>query len=151
PFDAARSYELYQALLAPFANLTRDKHLLIVPAGPLTSLPFHVLITEPPAASRMAAYRELRWLVLKQALSVLPSVGSLHTLRKLTPSQATEPYIAFGNPLLVGARGTDRRAWTKQTCKPETARIVEGRGNSRGGVSLRSINLAQLRAQAPLP
>ena len=30
------------------ADLIKDKHLLIVPSGPLTQLPFHVLVTEKP-------------------------------------------------------------------------------------------------------
>ncbi len=29
-------------------DLIRDKHLLIVPSGPLTQLPFQVLVTEKP-------------------------------------------------------------------------------------------------------
>jgi CHAT domain-containing protein len=40
PFDLNKSHELYQALLAPFADLTDGKHLIIVPSRPLTSLPF---------------------------------------------------------------------------------------------------------------
>src|SRR5439155_5538112 len=48
PFDLASAYELYQALLAPFAELTLGKHLIIVPSGALTSLPFQVLVTEKP-------------------------------------------------------------------------------------------------------
>ena len=39
PFDLVKSRELYQALLAPFADLTNGRHLIIVPSGPLTSLP----------------------------------------------------------------------------------------------------------------
>jgi CHAT domain-containing protein len=46
PFDLARAHELYKALLGSVEDLIKDKHLLIVPSGPLTSLPFHVLVTE---------------------------------------------------------------------------------------------------------
>ena len=58
PFDLARAYELYQALFAPFAEVTKGKHLIIVPSGPLTSLPFQVLVTEKPdpALTGMARY-----------------------------------------------------------------------------------------------
>jgi hypothetical protein len=93
PFDLARAHELYAALLAPFADLTRGKHLFIVPSGALSSLPLHVLVTAKPdpALTGMAAYRQAAWLVLTQPVTVLPSVGSLQALRKLGASQAQEP------------------------------------------------------------
>ena len=93
------AHELHQALLAPFADLTSGKSLIIVASGPLTSLPFHVLVTETP---REVSFQNAAWLALKQPVTVLPSVGSLQALRKLPPSNAKEPYIAFGNPLLDG-------------------------------------------------
>jgi CHAT domain-containing protein len=154
PFDVAKSHELYEALLAPFADLTNGKHLIIVPSGPLTSLPFHVLVTKSPDATLagMARYQQAAWLVLQQSVTVLPSVGSLQALRQLPPSQAREPYIAFGNPLLLGASGNDKRAWGKQRCaQPGAARMAQAGGNARHGVSLRAMNLAELRAQEPLP
>jgi CHAT domain-containing protein len=154
PFDLARAYELYQALLLPFADLTKGKQLVIVPSGPLTTLPFHVLVTQPPdpTLTGMARYRQATWLALQQPVTVLPSVGSLQALRKLGPSQATEPYIAFGNPLLLGASGRDRRAWDKQNCaRPATTRLAQARPVDQRGVSLRAIDIAELRTQEPLP
>jgi hypothetical protein len=50
-FDLASAQELYAALLGPVESLVQDKkHLMIVPSGPLTSLPFHLLVTEKPAS-----------------------------------------------------------------------------------------------------
>jgi CHAT domain-containing protein/Tfp pilus assembly protein PilF len=151
PFDLARAHDLYQALLAPFGDLTKDKHLIIVPSGPLTTLPFHALITAPPdpALPGMVRYRQAAWLALQQPITVLPSVGSLQVLRRIGPSQAKEPYIAFGNPLLVGPDGNDMRAWAKQQCTRAPARKHEAL--PIGSVSLRAIDLAELRLQAPLP
>jgi len=154
PFDASRAYELYQALLAPFSDLTKGKQLIIVPSGPLTSLPFHVLVTDKPDAALkgMARYQKAAWLALQQPVTVLPSVGSLQALRKLGPSQAAEPYIAFGNPLLAGPSGSDKRAWDKQTCRnAKTTRVAQVSGMVRGAVGLRALDLAQLRKQEPLP
>ena len=37
----------------------------------------------------------------QQPVTVLPSVGRLQALRKLSRSRAAQPYNAFGNPLLV--------------------------------------------------
>jgi CHAT domain-containing protein len=155
PFDLAGAHELYQALLAPFADLTRGKQLIIVPSGPLTSLPFQVLITMAPdaALAGMARYRGAAWLALQQPVTVLPSVGSLQALRKLGPSQAAEPYIAFGNPLLLGASGSDRRAWDKQTCRQpvKPTQVAEAKAIAHRGVALRAIDLGELRMQDPLP
>jgi CHAT domain-containing protein/Tfp pilus assembly protein PilF len=46
PFDIARAHDLYQTLFGPIKDMIKDKHLLIVPSGPLTSLPFNVLVTD---------------------------------------------------------------------------------------------------------
>ena len=42
PFDPGMAHELYEALFGQVEDLIRGKRLLIVPSGPLTSLPFHV-------------------------------------------------------------------------------------------------------------
>jgi CHAT domain-containing protein len=106
PFSFAIAHELYQALLAPVADLIKGKRLLLVPSGPLTSLPFQVLVTEPPQVPiglKFADYREVPWLARTQAISVLPSVASLKELRsyaKTSPAKA--PYAGYGDPVLTG-------------------------------------------------
>ena len=106
PFDLARAHELYKALLGPAEDMIKDKHLIIVPSGPLTSLPFHVLVTEPPKSAipaKLADYRGVAWLGARQPVSVLPSVASLKALRQFArTSRATKPYLGVGNPLLDG-------------------------------------------------
>ena len=68
PFDLAVAQELYDQLLKPFADLTKGKSLIIVPSGPLTSLPFHVLVTEGAKtvsdSERLPDYRSAAWLAL---------------------------------------------------------------------------------------
>ena len=49
PFDHARAHKLYAALFGQVQDLIKGKHLLIVPSGPLTQLPFQVLVTKAPA------------------------------------------------------------------------------------------------------
>jgi hypothetical protein len=39
-------------------DLIKGKHLLIVPSGPLTQLPFQLLVTTPPASSD---HRTVAW------------------------------------------------------------------------------------------
>ena len=85
PFDLN---ELYAAL---FAGIIQGKSLMIVPSGPLTSLPFQVLITEPP---KNRPYTKAPWLIRKHPLTVLPSAASLATLRRnARPSAASDPFV----------------------------------------------------------
>jgi hypothetical protein len=59
-FGLALAHELYRALFGEVEDLIVGKHLLIVPSGPLTSLPFQVLVTvsrgrvSPPTSKRTA-------------------------------------------------------------------------------------------------
>jgi CHAT domain-containing protein/tetratricopeptide (TPR) repeat protein len=104
-FDPATAYELYAALIGPIEGLIKDKrHLLIVPTGPLTALPFHLLVTEPPSASGSepdaARYRKAAWLIRRHAVTVLPSVASLRALRTQTQGeQGGKPLLGFGDPV----------------------------------------------------
>ena len=102
-FDLRLSHELYAALLAPIADVLKNKrHLLIVPSGSLTSLPFQVLVTETPMtdAKQLAAYREAAWLIKRHALTILPSVSSLKALRVLARgSQSSKPLVGYGDPI----------------------------------------------------
>ncbi len=59
PFDHARAHRLYKALFGEVEDLIKTKtHLLLVPSGPLTQLPFQVLVTTPPSSDddRSAAW-----------------------------------------------------------------------------------------------
>jgi CHAT domain-containing protein/Tfp pilus assembly protein PilF len=102
-FDLGRSHDLYALLLGPVDALIRDKrHLLVVPSGPLTSLPFHLLVTEKPEADARGAadYGSAAWLLKRQAVSVLPSVVSLKVLRGLAgKTRAGKPMVGFGDPV----------------------------------------------------
>ncbi len=130
PFDLTRAHDLYAALFAPMQDLIAGKHLLIVPSGALTSLPFHVLVAEPPPVgvpSDAGAYAKATWLVQRAAITVLPSVASLKSLRRLAKrSQATDAFVGFGNPLLTGHDGSDRTAWAKQACPRTSAPLRDG-------------------------
>ena len=111
-FDLGLAHELYTLLIGPVDALVKDKgHLLVAPSGVLTALPFHLLVTEQPAAPAprgrnltatedAARFRDAAWLIKRQAVSVLPSVSSLQALR--SPAQAKaggKPMIGFGDPV----------------------------------------------------
>ena len=82
-FDLGLAHELYADLVGPVEDLTKEAHhLLVVPAGPLTSLPFHLLVTERPSTAipqleDIGLYRDAAWLIRSRAVSVLPAVASL--------------------------------------------------------------------------
>jgi CHAT domain-containing protein len=91
------------------AEAIRDKrHLIVIPSGALTALPFHLLVTEKPAVAvpqvktprDLAAYRDAAWLLKRHAVSVLPSVASLKALRGFAhKDQGAKPLIGFGDPI----------------------------------------------------
>lgn len=160
PFDASRAHRLYDALFRATEDLIAGKHLLIVPSGPLTQLPFHVLVTEAPRAG--ADHRDVAWLARRHAITVLPAVSSLKALRHVArPSAATKPMIGFGNPLLDGPddRYAERArlARDSQQCRDAgPQRVASLRGLRGGGVAALATHggladLAHLKAQAPLP
>jgi CHAT domain-containing protein len=103
-FDLGLAHELYETLIGPVEPLIKDKpHLIVVPSGPLTALPFHLLVTEKPtttAPGDLAAYRNAQWLLKRHAVSVLPSVASLRALRVFArKDEAKQPLIGFGDPV----------------------------------------------------
>ena len=157
PFDHARAHKLYAALFGPIQNLIKGKQLLIVPSGPLTQLPFQVLVTKQPTSDE---HRKIAWLARDHAITILPAVSSLKALRRVgKPSTAPRPMIGFGNPLLDGpdARYANRAklARDKEGClhkRPQTLDFAGLRGGvdkveTRGGLA----DVSHIKAQVPLP
>ncbi len=140
-FDLLRAHVVYRLLLEPFSALLAGKqHVMLVPTGPLTSLPFQVLLTDPPKPGAPAsdAFREASWLIRRHALSVLPSVESLRSLRRFAAEgTATKPFFGLGDPVLVGPSGGQR----KRSVAPPLYRVY------RDGVA----DLRALRELTPLP
>jgi CHAT domain-containing protein len=159
PFDADRAHALYRALFDRIGDLVGDRHLLIVPSGSLGRLPFQVLVTEKPDQVRTDApdYMRTKWLVQRNAVTVLPSAGSLAALRRSAkPSAATQAFIGFGNPLLLGPDGTDASASAFQQCGEAASYPLQVASRSvrspastfyRGGIA----RIEHLRVQYPLP
>jgi len=115
-FDLAAANKLYADLIAPVsAPLTGATHLIVVPSGPLLSLPLGVLVTEPAPPAQAAVtperrdYRPVSFLGKQVPISVLPSLGSLKSLRAVAGrSKAAQPFIGFGDPAFGGAPGDTR-------------------------------------------
>ncbi len=155
-FDLATAHEFYVALLGPVEALIKDKaQLLIVPSGPLTALPFHLLVTDKPAiavpqmqVSDMAAYREAAWLVKRHAVTVLPSVASLKALRVFArKGQGTKPMIGFGDPVFAPDQAAAPAG--QQTATVKIAAGTRAYSDYWHGASVDRAKLAE--ALSPLP
>jgi CHAT domain-containing protein len=126
-FDLARAHALYRLILGPVAKvLDGKKHVIVVPTGPLSSLPFQVLVTEPPTTNGddAARIRAASWLIRRHALSVLPSVQSLAALRRLAPPNApAKPFLGIGDPVLTGPAATTPQARGSRRPAPKLAAV----------------------------
>lgn len=147
-FDLLRSHEMYDLLLKPFEETIREKkNLMIVPTGPLTALPFHLLVTGPPetgnaARDSLEPFRRAQWLAKRQAVTILPSVGSLKIGRALSfRAHAEKPIIGFGDPIFGGTddprAGSDQRGLRDVTVDfhPSFADFWKGAGVDRAKLS----------------
>jgi CHAT domain-containing protein/tetratricopeptide (TPR) repeat protein len=170
PFDLAKAHELYAALFGPVQDLIKDKHLLVVPSGPLTSLPFNVLVTEAPKSAvtvSLADYRSAAWFGTHHPITVLPAVSSLKALRHFPRTgHARKAYLGVGNPLLDGrqadshfgalfkARAQAARDGQRCPLKPQPVapalehRSLEGFDKMFRGAQA---DIEQVRMAAPLP
>ena len=109
-YDLGLAHDLYETLIAPLTpHLEGVKRLIIVADGPLQSLPFSVLVTEPAAnGTRFERLKETRYLVDEFAVVVYPSVSALETLRAETPrSDGGRPFLGFGDPILKPSKEDD--------------------------------------------
>ncbi len=103
-FDITLAHEFYKDLLGPIEPLLGRKHnLLLVASGALTAVPFQLLVMEPPVltgAADMSDYRNAAWLAKRNAVTVVPSVASLKSLRLFASKDtAGKPMIGFGDPV----------------------------------------------------
>ena len=155
PFPATRAHALYRWIMAPAEPMLQGiRNLVVVPDGALQSLPFGVLVTQVPShdPADLADHRAIHWLARDYAVTVLPSVASLHALRAFAhTSHASSPFFGIGNPVLGG--------WQQNTT-PRPRGVVPGLGPvmaERPSVPwLRSVRTPEATARAvealqPLP
>ncbi len=158
PFDLHRAHTLYRALFGGFEEMLRNKSLLMVPSGALASLPPQVLVTEAPTVldGQAPNYARAAWLASRQPVTLLPSIASLSSLRKISKSSAGgQAFIGFGNPLLMGPKNDNRSAWSIRTCAETPIASNAQVRSARPALTIRSVSLQADRhailAQNPLP
>lgn len=111
-FDRAAAHALYQALfgdpaIAPL--IAGKRRWVLVPQGPLLSLPFSALVSAAPAGGAAgdidpAQLRATSWLGLERVLSILPNVDALRTARSRSLRAGTRPggFFGLGDPAFRG-------------------------------------------------
>ena len=104
-FDVEAAHAIYQEFLAPVESAwAQGDTLLVVANDALGQVPFSMLVTnEAPGKAEaglpLSHYRQTPWLLRKAAISYLPSVSALVTLRSVASSKAQRsPFIGFGDP-----------------------------------------------------
>lgn len=155
PFDRGTAHLLYRQLVAPFAaTIAGKRHLFVIGAGGLSSLPFSLMVAEPPqgADGDPGSLRGTAWLADRFALVQLPSLQSLKLLR-LVAARGAQPagkgLLGYGNPVLDGEAQTrgfaGPRARTRALTTPPAAPLAStGEGTPLANVGL-------LRQLARLP
>jgi tetratricopeptide (TPR) repeat protein len=118
-YDLETAYELYAQLFEPIRDvLAGISNLYVVTTGPLSSLPLAVLVTRPPPAganlSDPDVLRQAPWLLRDFAITTLPSVSSLKSLRRYAggsnaPTDAKSlEFLGFGDPVFAGDAAAGR-------------------------------------------
>lgn len=116
-FNLADSHFLYQMLFGGVSEpLSKVKRLIVVPNGPLSSLPFGTLLTD---SATDGDYRNAPWLIRHMSITHAPSVVSFVNLRLTKPVQAPpKPFLGIANPKFAGSSPVLPNG-PPQACNPE--------------------------------
>jgi len=155
-FDLHLAHQLYLTFLAPVEPALRDaKYLFVAPHGPLAQLPLSLLVTAPQTLTTeqentppFSSYRAVPWLARRLAVSQLPSVASLVTLRGLPPPPARrQPFVGFADPWFslrqAGHDGGDLAAARGAPLRVSVTRQI--------APAVRGMDRANLASLPPLP
>ncbi|MBK8209086.1 MAG: CHAT domain-containing protein [Rhodospirillales bacterium] len=126
-YDVKRAHALYRLLLDPVHDrLSKARHVITVPSGPLLSLPFAVLVVQEPPEIQSDDYSRVAWMGRRHALTLSPSVQSFVNLRNtVQPSDAAKPMIGFGD--FVAKRDVEgilARRGLPETCRPDVVALA---------------------------
>jgi CHAT domain-containing protein len=102
-FDLAQAARLYEQVLKPADQVWKGAQSLLVAANDaLSQLPFGLLPTAPAAGGeggvRFAHYAKAPWLIRSIAVTQVPAVNTLVTLRGLKPGTQGASFAGFGDP-----------------------------------------------------
>jgi CHAT domain-containing protein len=143
-FDVGLAHEIYSLILKPVESAWKPaSSLIVVTNGALGLLPLSLLPTGPAEVQEdsgdlpFAAYRKVPWLARTHAVTMVPSVAALRTLRQSPKgSDKREPLIGFGDPFFSAEQAAEAQ---------QTDRKVEVAEVATRGVPLRRRAFAQTR------
>jgi CHAT domain-containing protein len=164
PFDLDLAYELYGSLLKPIeADWRPAKNLIVVTNGALGLLPLSLLPTEPSKIDLsddplFSSYRKVPWLARTHAVSLVPSISALLTLRKLPAGIASrQQIIGFGDPLFSKEQA-DEAAKDEAATNDKPIQVADASNVTRGvplkrrnGPKLDGVDSLQLAQLPRLP
>jgi CHAT domain-containing protein/tetratricopeptide (TPR) repeat protein len=149
-FDVASAHKLHKAILDPVAGGWKSaKHVIVVGHGALGRLPFTLLVTKPAAqpeekigAASFAGYRDVPFLVRDTAVTHIPSVAALMSLRGVAAASPNrKPFIGFGDPWFSPEQADEARQ--EQAAQLASASNVVMRAAPATG-QMESADLSQL-------
>ena len=95
PFDTKAASELYDAVFGGVSGGMKGATALsVVPAGPLLSIPFGLLLTGPADPADLA---HAPWLIERMTVAHVPAAANFVSLRRLAASRAPKPWFGFGD------------------------------------------------------
>lgn len=162
-FDVALASSLYDDLLKPVeAGFAGANSLLVVPHDALGQLPFGVLVTQattlaPERANDalFANYKQVPFLIRKAAITQLPSVASLATLRGLpVPPANRKAFVGFGDPWFNAEQAAEAKAEQATQTAQLTTRGIQTRGLKlvrRNAPATQGVDSAELGLLPRLP
>jgi CHAT domain-containing protein len=117
-FKLDEAYNLYLTLFAGVIEpLAAVRNLIVVPNGPLSSLPFGTLLTSPPVGED---YSNAPWLVNRMAVTLAPSIVSFVNLRSTRPARWNpKPFLGVANPRFTAASQIVSIEGSAQSCNPD--------------------------------
>ena len=104
PFDAGLAHALYRDLVGSLLDVPGSiRRLVIIPTGPLFSLPPDVFVSAAPETTE-----NTEWLVRRFSILVVPDVRAFMNLRRISKSAITSTeFLGVGNPRFAAeASGT---------------------------------------------
>ena len=148
-FDYDTAHDLYRKLLAPVEPGWKGaRELVIVSHGALSEIPLSVLVTtsfKPVKSSQnaipFAEHAAAPWLLKQAAISYLPSLSALSSLRTTVTQPAAKSFIGFGDPMFkenqapggrsaaVASRGIVRRNATAPGARANAVHLQKRSSN----------------------
>ena len=133
-FDLERGHELFKTLFGPAQGKIKDaKHLIVVPTGPLMSLPFNVLLTEEYTDEIQIVgstpeeayfdYSKVAWLGKQTGITTGVSISSFFIGRKVPASSAPKPFRGFGDFKQFGQNDDIVTRIAQQRGLPESCKV----------------------------